>query len=284
MAIPSIRDALRVPPSPDGTIDLDGYPSDATPLAPGKKGKTLERAAAEGTEIGELQDRLYAQGTTGDPRRILLVLQGMDTAGKGGTVAHVVSAVGPEGCRIAAFKRPTPEELSHHFLWRIRKQLPGPGIVGVFDRSHYEDVLVVKVHGTIDDAECARRYDEINAFERELVDSGTTLIKCWLNISYDEQRERLLARLDEPDKHWKFNEADIDERQKWGQYQEAYAAAIAHTSTEQAPWYAVPGDRKWYRNWAVAGLLLETLRGMDLTYPDPGLDVPRLKERLRPPN
>jgi PPK2 family polyphosphate:nucleotide phosphotransferase len=284
MAIPSIRDALRVPPSRDGTIDLGRYPSDDTPLAPGKKGKTLERAADEGAEIGELQGRLYAQGTTGDPRRILLVLQGMDTAGKGGTVAHVVSAVGPEGCRIAAFKRPTPEELAHHFLWRIRKELPAPGIVGVFDRSHYEDVLVVKVHGTIDDAECARRYDEINAFERELVESGTTLVKCWLNVSYDEQRERLLARLDDPDKHWKFRERDIDERGRWADYQAAYEAALAHTSTEQAPWYAVPSDHKWYRNWAVAGLLLETLRGMDLTYPDPSLDVPRLKERLRPPN
>jgi PPK2 family polyphosphate:nucleotide phosphotransferase len=284
VAIPSVRDALRVPPSTDGTIDLGRYPSDATPLAPGKKDKTRDRAALEGTDIGELQDRLYAQGTTGDPRRILLVLQGMDTAGKGGTVAHVVSAVGPEGCRIAAFKRPTAEELAHHFLWRIRKVLPGPGIVGVFDRSHYEDVLVVKVHGTIDDAECARRYDEINAFERGLVESGTTLVKCWLNISYDEQRERLLARLDEPDKHWKFNEGDIDERQKWARYQEAYAAALAHTSTEQAPWYAVPSDHKWYRNWAVAGLLLETLRAMDLAYPEPGLDVPRLKARLQPPN
>ena len=284
MAIPSVRHALLVPPTTDGTIDLGRYSSDATPLAPGKKRKTLERAAVEGAEIGELQDRLYAQGTTGDRRRILLVLQGMDTAGKGGTVAHVVSAVGPEGCRIAAFKRPTPEELAHHFLWRIRKALPGPGIVGVFDRSHYEDVLVVKVHGTIDDAECARRYDEINAFERELVESGTTLVKCWLNISYEEQRERLLARLDEPNKHWKFNEGDIDERQKWAQYQHAYAAALAHTSTQQAPWYAVPADHKWYRNWAVAGLLLETLRAMDLTYPDPGLEVLRLKARLRPPN
>ena len=284
MATLSIRDALRVPPSSDGTVDLGLYRSDATPLAPGKKTKTTERAAIEGAEIGALQDRLYAQGTTGDPRRILLVLQGMDTAGKGGTVAHVVSAVGPEGCHIVAFKRPTPEELAHHFLWRIRKALPGPGIVGVFDRSHYEDVLVVRVHGTIDDEECERRYDEINAFERELVESGTTLIKCWLNISYDEQRERLLARLDEPAKHWKFKEGDIDERQKWSRYQEAYAAALAHTSTELAPWYAVPGDHKWYRNWAVAGLVLDTLRGMDLTYPDPGLDVPRLKERLRPPN
>jgi len=284
MATSSIRDALRVRPSADTTIDVGRHPPDATPLAPGKKGKTLERTAVEATEIGELQERLYAQGTTGDPRRILLVLQGMDTAGKGGTVEHVVSAVGPEGCHITAFKRPTPEELAHHFLWRIRNALPGPGIVGVFDRSHYEDVLVVKVHGTIDDAECARRYDEINAFERELVESGTTIVKCWLNISYDEQRERLLARLDEPDKHWKFNEGDIDERRKWAQYQEAYTAALAHTSTDHAPWYAVPGDRKWYRNWAVAGLLLEALRGMDLAYPDPGLDVPRLKERLRPPN
>jgi polyphosphate kinase 2 (PPK2 family) len=183
MAIPSVRDALRVRPSGDGILDLHDYPSAATPLAPGKKGKTIERAAVEGAEIGELQDRMYAQGTTGDSRRILVVLQGMDTAGKGGTVAHVVSAVGPEGCRITAFKRPTPEELSHHYLWRIRRALPGPGIVGVFDRSHYEDVLVVKVHGTIDNAECRRRYDEINAFERELVESGTTLVKCWLNIS-----------------------------------------------------------------------------------------------------
>jgi PPK2 family polyphosphate:nucleotide phosphotransferase len=280
----TVRDLLRVPASAGGAVDLADYPAADTPGAPGGKKKSTGAAAEHAAAIAELQERLYAQGTVGDQRRVLLVLQGMDTAGKGGTVDHVVGAVGPEGCRVTAFKKPTPEELAHHFLWRIRKALPGPGIVGVFDRSHYEDVLAVKVHGLIDDAECARRYEEINAFERELVAGGTTLIKCWLNISYDEQRERLLARLDDPDKHWKFNEGDIDEREKWPAYQSAYASALGHTSTDVVPWYAVPSDHKWYRNWAVGALLLEALREIDPRYPDKQLDVARLTARLRPPH
>ncbi|HEY9289672.1 MAG TPA: PPK2 family polyphosphate kinase, partial [Microlunatus sp.] len=222
-------------------------------------------------------------GTDGG-RSVLLVLQGMDTAGKGGVIDHVVGLVGPSSAHIRAFKKPSPEELSHDFLWRIRKALPGPGMIGVFDRSHYEDVLVPVVHDQIDDAERAERYKLINDFEAGLDENGTTVIKCFLHLSYDRQRERLLARLDDPTKHWKFNEADITERRLWPDYQRAYADALAATSTENAPWYAVPSDHKWYRNWAVATILLSTLRDLDPQYPSTDLDLPRLRARLAPPN
>jgi PPK2 family polyphosphate:nucleotide phosphotransferase len=279
----TVRDLLRVVPE-SGRVDLTAYDSAATDRAPGGKGKTTKAMLARGPELAEWQERLFAAATGGDDRRILLVLQGMDTSGKGGVIEHVVGQVGPAGCRITSFKKPTPEELAHDFLWRIRKGLPGPGYIGVFDRSHYEDVLVVKVHGAIDADECERRYDVINQFEAELVEAGTTLIKCYLNVSFDEQRERLLARLDEPTKRWKFNEGDIDERQLWPAYQEAYAAALAATSTDHAPWYAVPSDHKWYRNWAIGELLMETLRELDPQYPSVELDIARLKARLAPPH
>ncbi len=277
----SIRDALRVRP---GVVNLAGYDPDSTPLAPGGKAKTLAKLQRDsGPAIASLQERLYAEGADGSRRRILLVLQGMDTSGKGGVISHVVGQLGPEGCSIASFKRPTPEELAHHFLWRIRKKLPPAGIVGVFDRSHYEDVLVVAVHHTIDDAERFRRYDEINAFEAGLVADGTTIVKCFLNISYQTQRERLLERLDDPHKHWKFHETDIDERAKWPEYQAYYSDALEHTSTEAAPWYVIPSDRKWYRNWAISALLREVLEDLDPKYPETSLDVPALKARLQPP-
>jgi PPK2 family polyphosphate:nucleotide phosphotransferase len=199
-------------------------------------------------------------------------------------IEHVVGLVGPGGTHIRAFKKPTEEELAHDFLWRVRKALPYPGMIGVFDRSHYEDVLITAVHGEIDDAERIRRYKLINEFEAEITEAGTTVVKCFLNVSYDEQRERLLARLDNPAKHWKFNEADIDERRLWPDYQRAYAQALAATSTEAAPWYAIPSDRKWYRNWAVAVILRDTLRDLDPHYPSRDLDVAKLRRRLAPPN
>ena len=278
----SIRAALRVQP---GSTDPADYPSDGRPGGPGTKAKAV--AALTGTTgpaIALAQEKFYAESTVGGGRRILLVLQGMDTSGKGGVIDHVVGQLGPSGTTIASFKKPTPEELAHHFLWRIRRQLPAAGQVGVFDRSHYEDVLVVKVHHQIDDAECARRYEEINAFEAGLVATGVTVIKCFLNISYTTQRERLLARLDDPTKHWKFREGDIDERAYWSDYMQAYRGVLAHTSTDWAPWYVVPADHKWYRNWAISELLRETFAELDPQYPATDLDVPRLIERLAPPN
>lgn len=268
----------------DGVVDLADHSPRKIPLGPQSRKDAQAELDGLGTELMGLQERLYALGTVGDTRRILLVLQGMDTSGKGGVIEHVVGLVGPAGTHIRAFKKPTEEERAHDFLWRIRRELPGTGMIGVFDRSHYEDVLVTVVHDQIDDAERNRRYQLINEFEAELAADGTTMIKCFLNISYDEQRERLLARLDDPTKHWKFNVDDVAERRLWPRYQQAYAQALAATSTEVAPWYAIPSDRKWYRNWAVGVLLLETLRDLDPHYPVKDLDIPQLKRRLAPPN
>jgi PPK2 family polyphosphate:nucleotide phosphotransferase len=245
----------------------------------------LDKAAAEeelkanAEAIGELAYRLYAE----DRRALLLVLQGMDTSGKDGVVKHVVSAFNPVGVAITSFRAPTEQERRHHFLWRIRKGLPVRGQVAIFNRSHYEDVGIVRVHGWAEPDVIERRYAEINRFEQRLADAGTTVVKCWLHLSYDEQRERLLARLDDPTKRWKFNPDDLAERARWADYMAAYETAIARCSGA-APWYVVPADRKWYHNFAVARLLVETLGGLGLAYPDPPLDVPALRARLAPPH
>jgi PPK2 family polyphosphate:nucleotide phosphotransferase len=236
--------------------------------------------AAEGAELARLQEALYAAGA----QRVLVLLQGMDTSGKGGVIEHVIGLVNPQGVHIHSFKKPTPEELQHHFLWRVRRALPGPGMIGIFDRSQYEDVLVVRVHELALPEVIEERYGEIARFEEGLADQGYALVKCFLNISYDEQRERLLARLADPDKHWKFNPGDLVERQRWADYQEAYRIALERCSTPRAPWYAVPADRKWYRNWAIGRLLLETLREIDPRFPRPDLDVDALAKALAPPN
>ncbi|MBV9821257.1 MAG: polyphosphate kinase 2 family protein [Actinobacteria bacterium] len=276
----SVREALRVA---EGPFTLLGYDPESTPLAPGSKAKARKDLERTGPLLAGLQEMLYADGASGDRRRVLLVLQGTDTSGKDGVVSHVVGQVGPAGVRITSFRRPTPEERAHHFLWRIRRALPAAGVIGVFNRSHYEDVLVTRVHESIDEATWAERIAEINAFERELAESGTVIVKCFLHISYGEQRERLLARLDDPAKLWKFNPADLDERAYWADYQSAYAAAIAATSTEWAPWYIVPGDAKWYRNWAISQLLYDALAGMKLSYPPADFDIEAARARLRPP-
>jgi PPK2 family polyphosphate:nucleotide phosphotransferase len=203
----------------------------------------------------------------------------MDTAGKGGVMRHAVALLDPQGVQTKAFGKPTDEELAHDFLWRVERELPGAGRIGIFDRSHYEDVLVARVHDLAGPEEIERRYDAINEFEAGLVESGTTVVKCMLHISADEQKERLLARLDDPAKHWKFDPGDIDERRYWSSYQEAYETALHRTNTEVAPWLIVPSDRKWYRNWAVAQVLLETLESLDLSWPDADFDV--WKERCR---
>jgi PPK2 family polyphosphate:nucleotide phosphotransferase len=274
----SLRDALRVPPGEP--VDLAALDARATPLAPGGKTRTAKAMAGDGAELARLQEALYASGA----RRVLVVLQGMDTSGKGGVIEHVIGLVNPQGVHIHSFKQPTAEELRHHFLWRVRRALPEPGIIGIFDRSHYEDVLVVRVHRLATPEVIEKRYGEIARFEAGLADQGFALVKCFLNISYDEQRERLLARLADPDKHWKFNEGDLAERRRWADYQEAYRIALERCSTRQAPWYAVPADRKWYRNWAIGRLLLETVRELDPRYPRPDLDVKALTKALAPPH
>jgi PPK2 family polyphosphate:nucleotide phosphotransferase len=239
-------------------------------------------AAAPGllARLEALQERLWVQRT----RSLLVVLQAMDTGGKDGTIAHVVGAMNPAGVRVAAFKQPTEEERAHEFLWRIDRQRPAPGEVVIFNRSHYEDVLVARVHGLVPEEVWRARYEQINAWEAGLVAGGTAIVKLFLHISYDEQRRRLLDRLEDPDKRWKFQEGDIDERNLWADYQGAYEDAIQRCSTEAAPWYIVPADHKWYRNWAVASIVGEILVAVDPRFPDPALDVERLKRRLAPPH
>jgi PPK2 family polyphosphate:nucleotide phosphotransferase len=274
---PTIRDLLRV--DPEGGAILPGIDPGGTP---GVKDREVADAARDdlSERMHGLQERLFVEGR----RSVLVVLQAMDTGGKDGTIEHVFGTMNPSGVDVASFKKPTEEELAHHFLWRIERRLPAPGQIMIFNRSHYEDVLIVRVHGLVPEEVWSGRFDEINAFEAKVVAAGTTLVKCFLHISYDEQRERLLARLDDPDKHWKFNEADIDERARWADYQAAYEDAIRRCSTEDAPWYVIPADRKWYRNWAVASLLAETLEAMDPSYPRPDLDVEALRARLAPPH
>jgi PPK2 family polyphosphate:nucleotide phosphotransferase len=277
-AAPDLRSLLRVPPGP---VSLAGYGTRGTPGAPGG-GKAAARAETERVRalLARWQERLFAQSTAGDPRCLLLVLQGMDTSGKGGTVKHVASGLNPAGVRVTAFKAPTPEERRHPFLWRIRQAVPGPGEIGVFDRSHYEDVLAARVRELVPRATWGRRYAVINRFEQSLADDGVTVLKVFLHIGPDEQRERLLARLDNPAKHWKFTPGDITDRALWPAYQEAYEAALERCATGTAPWYLVPADRKWYRNWAVAQLLLEHLELMDPHFPPAGFDVAAARTAL----
>ena len=215
---------------------------------------------------------------------MLLVLQGMDTSGKGGVISHVAGLMNPQGLHIASFKKPTPQELAHDFLWRIRAQVPAPGHIGVFDRSHYEDVLVARVNELVPEKEWRARYGAIRDFEAELAGGGATVVKCMLHISPQEQRARLLARLDDPAKRWKYNPGDLDVRARWADYRAAYTDALRETDADTAPWYVVPSDRKWYRNWAVGRLLGETLAELDPQYPRPDLDVDRLRKALAPPN
>ena len=269
--------SLRLPPGP---VDLAAIETDAAPGFDGGKSAGKAALADMGAELADLQERLFAEGTSEGRRRILLVLQGMDTSGKGGTLRRTVGLVDPQGVRITSFKAPTEEERSHDFLWRIRRALPDAGYVGVFDRSHYEDVLIARVRELAPAEEIERRYGAINEFEEELVAAGTTIIKCMLHISADEQKERLRARLDDPTKYWKFNPGDIDEREHWPAYRAAYETALERTNTEHAPWHVIPADKKWFRDLAVGGLLLDALRGMELSWPKADFDLDEQRRRL----
>jgi PPK2 family polyphosphate:nucleotide phosphotransferase len=272
-----VRDLLRV--RPEGGPVLPGIDPRSHPGIRDRRAASTEVEGAA-AHLGKLQDRLWAEHT----RSVLVVLQGMDTSGKGGTISHVFRGLNPAGVEVAAFKQPTEKERAHPFLWRIERRLPQPGQIGIFDRSHYEDVVVVRVHNLVPEDVWRGRYDEIVAWERGIVTAGTSIVKVYLHLSYDEQRERLLARLRDPDKHWKFKEGDIEERRRWPAYMQAYEDALRRCHTDEAPWYIVPADRKWYRNWAVERLMLETLEDLDPGYPRPPLDVPALEARLAPPN
>ncbi len=268
---------LRIPVGP---VDLAAIDPGATPGFDGDKVAGETALAALAGPLSDLQERLFAEGKSDGQRRVLLVLQGMDTSGKGGLLRHSVGLIDPQGVKITSFKAPTPEERRHDFLWRIRRAVPTAGYVGVFDRSHYEDVLIARVRELTTRAVITRRYDAINRFEAELVESGVTLIKCMLHISPQMQKERLLARLDDPTKHWKYNPGDLDERALWPAYQEAYELALEKCNTEAAPWHVVPSDHKWYRNWAVAKLLHEALVTLDPQWPVADFDVAEQKRRL----
>ncbi len=269
-------DALRVA---EGFRLADVDPRSTPGFTGGKKAG--EKALAQASPgIADLQERLYAESKEGGNRSFLLVVQGMDTSGKGGIMRHVVGQMDPQGVRYTAFKAPTPEEKEHPFLWRVRNALPHAGQIGVFDRSHYEDVLIVRVHDLVPRSTWSRRYAQINDFERSVVVHGTTVVKVMLQISSGEQKERLMERLDRPDKNWKWNPGDVDERRCWDDYQQAYQAALERCSTDEAPWFVVPADRKWYARLAVANLVLEHLRGMDLQWPTVDYDVAKERARL----
>jgi PPK2 family polyphosphate:nucleotide phosphotransferase len=250
----------------------------STPGFQGDKAAGQSALAAGAGELAELQEKLFASSRFGDNRSVLLVLQAMDTAGKGGIVDHVLGETNPQGIKAFAFKAPTDEEKQHDFLWRIRKQLPPAGYIGVFDRSHYEDVLIHRVRGFSTPEAIEQRYGLINDFESELETSGTTIVKVMLHISKDEQKARLQARLDDPAKHWKFNPGDLDERALWDDYQQAYQVAIERTS--DVPWHVVPANRKWYARLAVQRLLLDALRALELEWPKADYDVEAEKARL----
>ena len=243
----------------------------ANPELSKSKGKALDikRTDALIKRIAALQSMLYAQRK----QKVLLVLQGMDTSGKDGTVRAMFSGVSPMGVSAVAFKGPTDEELDHDYLWRVHQHVPPKGKIAIFNRSHYEDVLITKVQGMIDGGECKRRYAQIRDFERMLAETGTVIVKVFLHISKEEQRERLQERLDDPDKQWKFAPTDIEQRKKWNEYQRAYEQAIRETDRPHAPWYIVPANSKTHRNLVIASLLLETLEGMELSYPPPHPDL-----------
>jgi PPK2 family polyphosphate:nucleotide phosphotransferase len=274
-----LTELLRLPA---GTVHLGHLDSGATTGFEGGKADAKARTAALEPELSELQERLFAAGRSAqvEAPKVLVVLQGMDTSGKGGVIRHAIGMVDPQGVHIKAFKAPTEEERAHPYLWRIERELPAPGTIGIFDRSQYEDVLTVRVNSFVKEAVWSKRYDEINAWEDQLVASGTTVIKCFLHISSATQKERLAARLDDPTKYWKYNPGDVDERSKWLAYVEAYEAVLERCSTQHAPWFVIPSDRKWYRNWAVAQLLVEHLRGLNLTWPPADFDVDAEKVRL----
>jgi PPK2 family polyphosphate:nucleotide phosphotransferase len=277
MSQPSWSSLLRVPAGP---VDLAAIDTRSTPGFTGKKADGEAALAEVEPALSDLQERLFAHGRSGGERRLLLVLQGMDTSGKGGTLRKAVGLMDPQGVAIRSFKAPTADERKRGFLWRIRQALPGPGSVGVFDRSHYEDVLAAKVRKLARPAVIESRYDAINDFERELTDAGCAVVKVMLHISADEQKARLAERLDNPAKYWKYNPGDIDDRKLWPDFQAAYEVALERCSTDAAPWQVVPADRKWYRNLAVTHLLVEHLEAMKLEWPPADFDIEAERARL----
>ncbi len=268
---------LRVGPG----FSLTGQPCNASPGFSGKKADGAATLAARAPLLAQLQEQLFAESRFGGKRSVLLILQAMDTAGKGGIVGHVVGSVDPQGVQMTSFKAPTDEEKAHDFLWRVRPAAPGPGMLGVFDRSHYEDVLIHRVHGWADETALERRYQAINAFEAELAEAGTTIVKVMLNISPAEQLERLTSRLHDPTKYWKYSPTDLDERKFWPAYMDAYQRVFDKTATSHAPWYVVPADKKWYARMIVQEILIHTLGKLNLQWPAGDFDLAHERSRLK---
>lgn len=254
---------------PGSAVDLAAFdPAETGSFVGGKEeARALHRLMT--SRLSELQEKFYADGS----HRLLVILQATDTGGKDGTIKKVFRGVNPAGVRVASFKRPTHHELARDYLWRVHARVPADGEMTIFNRSHYEDVLVVRVHGLVDEHVWSRRYAHINDFERLLADEGTTLVKIYLHISKDEQRRRLQARLDDPSKHWKFKVGDLENRKHWDAFQQAFADMLEKTSQHHAPWYIVPANRKWYRDLVVSSILLETLESLDLHYPPNDADL-----------
>ncbi len=262
---------------PGQKVDLkDWDPGEAAEFKGGKQ-EGLAAITALVAELESLQELLYAQ----HENRLLVVLQAMDTGGKDGTIRRVFEGVNPQGVRVASFKVPTPIELDHDYLWRVHAEVPAKGEIVIFNRSHYEDVLVVRVHELVAPEVWKKRFDQINEFERTLADEGTTILKFFLHISPAEQKKRLLARLDDQTKQWKYNPGDLKERALWGKYMQAYEDVLSRTSTGYAPWYIIPADRKWYRDWVIATTLVKTLKDLDMQYPTPAFDVDAARSELQ---
>lgn len=254
---------------PGTVVDLSGHDPRDQRAFEGEKGAAKEVIDGLNKRFEDLQELLFAENR----HKVLIVLQAMDTGGKDGTIRHVFDGTNPQGVKVASFKKPTPEELAHDYLWRVHRNTPGSGQIMIFNRSHYEDVLVVRVHDLVPPEVWGRRFEHINAFEKMLADEGTTILKFYLHISKDEQKERLQARLDEPHKQWKFAKGDLNERELWSEYQEAFETVLSRTSTEWAPWYVIPADRKWYRNLVISRILVDALESLEMQYPEPEGDL-----------
>ena len=250
---------------PGETVDLTKHDPNDKSLFQIDKAEGKSQLLKLNEQLEALQELLYAEGK----HKLLIVLQAMDTGGKDGTIRHVFEGVNPQGVKVASFKVPTEEELAHDYLWRIHKHTPGKGEIVIFNRSHYEDVLVVRVHKLVPEEVWSKRYEHIRAFEGTLVDEGTTILKFYLHIDLEEQKERLQARLDEPHKNWKFSKGDLEERKLWGQYMAAFEDALGKTSTEDAPWYVIPANRKWYRNLVISSIIIDKLKSLNMSYPEP---------------
>ena len=254
---------------PGAIVDLKKWDPNDKSVFPISKKEGKQKLLQLNQELEGLQELLFAEGK----HKILIVLQAMDTGGKDGTIRHVFEGVNPQGVKVASFKAPTRKELAHDYLWRIHKHTPGKGEIVIFNRSHYEDVLVVRVHNLVPEEIWSRRYEHIKAFEKTLIDEGTTILKFYLHINQEEQKERLQARLDEPHKNWKFSRGDLEERKLWDQYQEAFETALGKTSTETAPWFVIPANRKWYRNLVISTIIIEKLKSLKMSFPPPEEDL-----------